>query len=61
MYCRIKFKAALIELISEAIKHFALVKDVILNVKVLRDDIYVYRDDGIRLQPKDHVKNNRTI
>ena len=39
-------------------------KDVILtvkeNFKILRDDLHVYSDEGIRLQPEDHVENGRT-
>ena len=64
MYYRIKSKAAPKEFVFEAIKHFVLVKDVILtlkeNFKIVRDDLYVYSDEGIRLQPEDHVKNGRT-
>ena len=64
MYYRIKFKAAPKEFVFEAIKHFVLVKDVILtikkNFKLLRDDLHVYSDEGIRLQPEDHVENGRT-
>ena len=64
MYYRIKFKAAPTEFVFEAIKHFVLVKDVILtlkeNFKIIRDDLYVYSDEGIRLQPEDHVENGRT-
>ena len=64
MYYRIRFKAAPKEFVFEAIKHFVLVKDVILtikkNFKLLRDDLHVYSDEGIRLQPEDHVKNGRT-
>ena len=64
MYYRIKLKAAPKEFVFEAIKHFVLVKDVILtvkeNFKILRDDLHVYSDEGIRLQPEDHVENGRT-
>ena len=64
MYYRIKFKVAPKEFVFEAIKHFVLVKDVILtikkNFKLLRDDLHVYSDEGIRLQPEDHVENGRT-
>ena len=64
MYYRIKFKAAPKEFVFEAMKHFVLVKDVILtikkNFKLLRDDLHVYSDEGIRLQPEDHVQNGRT-
>ena len=27
---------------------------------MLQDDLHVYSDDGIRLQPEDHVENGRT-
>ena len=64
MYYRIRFKAAPKEFVFEAIKHFVLVKDVILtikkNFKLLRDDLHVYSDEGIRLQPEDHAENGRT-
>ena len=64
MYYRIKFKAAPKEFVFEAIQHFTQVNDVILtvkeNFKMLQDDLHVYSDDGIRLQPEDHVENGRT-
>ena len=64
MYYRIRFKAAPKEFVFETIRHFVLVKDVILtikkNFKLLRDDLHVYSDEGIRLQPEDHVENGRT-
>ena len=64
MYYRIKFKAAPKEFVFETIKHFVLVKDVILtlkeNFKILQDDLHVYNDEGMRLQPEDHVENGRT-
>ena len=65
MYYRIKFKAAPKEFVFEAIKHFVLVKDVILtlkeNFKILQDDLHIYSDEGMRLQPEDHVENGRTF
>ena len=65
MYYRIKFKAAPKEFVFETIKHFVLVKDVILtlkeNFKILQDDLHVYSDEGMRLQPEDHVENGRTF
>ena len=64
MYYRIKFKATPKEFVFETIQHFTLVNDVILtvkeNFKMLQDDLHVYSDDGIRLQPEDHVENGRT-
>ena len=64
MYYRIKFKATPKEFVFEAIKHFVLVKDVILtlkeNFRIFQDDLHVYSDEGIRLQPEDHVVNGRT-
>ena len=27
---------------------------------MLQDDLHVYSDDGIRLQPENHVENGRT-
>ena len=64
MYYRIKFKAAPKEFVFEAVKHFLLVKDVIITIKenfrILQDDLHVYSDEGTRLQPEDHVKNGRT-
>ena len=64
MYYRIKFKAAPKEFVFEAVKHFLLVKDVIITIKenfrTIQDDLHVYSDKGIRLHPKDHVENGRT-
>ena len=64
MYYRIKFKAVPREFVFETIQHFTLVNDVILtvkeNFKMLQDDLHVYSDDGIRLQPENHVENGRT-
>ena len=64
MYYRIKFKAAPKEFVFETIKHFVLAKDVILtvrkNFKIYQDDLYVFSDEGMRLQPEDYVKNGRT-
>ena len=64
MYYRIKFKAAPKEFVFETIKHFVLVKDVILtvrkNFKIHQDDLHVFSDEGMRLKPEDHVKNSRT-
>ena len=64
MYYRIKFKAAPKEFAFETIKHFVLVKDVILTVrknsKIHQDDLHVFSDEGMRLQPEDHVENCRT-
>ena len=64
MYYRIKFKAAPKEFVFETIKHFVLVKDVILtvrkNFKIHQDDLRVFSDKGMRLKPEDYVKNGRT-
>ena len=57
MHYRIKFKAAPKEFVFETIKHSVLVKDVILtvrkNFKIHQDDLHVYSDEGMRLQPED--------
>ena len=64
MYYRIKFKAAPKEFVFETIKHFVLVKDVILtvrkNFKIHQDDLRVFSDEGMRLHPEDYVENGRT-
>ena len=53
MYYRIKFKAAPKEFVFEAVKHFMLVKDVMITIKenfrILQDDLHVYSDEGTRL------------
>ena len=64
MYYRIKFRAAPKEFVFEAIRHFILIEDVVStireNFKIHQDELYVYSEEGIKLQPKDHVENGRT-